>query len=99
MFDRTVINHYDDDTSTNYTCAKCSNLVKFYIRDFDKHWKNKSSNLSHEDFRGSLDGKGFLDFYCPKCSVSTTVIFKLEAGGRHGEYWYTIENIELGNAL
>jgi len=99
MFNRVTINHYDDDTSTIYTCSKCNNSVKFYIRDFDKHWKSEFSNLKPVDFIGAPEGRGFLDFYCPKCEIPTTVIFKLEAGGMHGEYWYTVENVEHSNAL
>jgi predicted RNA-binding Zn-ribbon protein involved in translation (DUF1610 family) len=99
MFSRNEINNYDDDTSTIYTCPHCSEAVKFYIRDFDKHWKTKSSNLEPKDYRGAQDDKGFLDFYCPKCNVPTTVTFALYAGGQHGEYWYTIEKVENEKAL
>ncbi len=99
MFSKIVINHYDDDTGTTYTCSRCSNSVKFYIRDFNKHWNSDFSNLKNENFIGATEGKSSLDFYCPKCSVPTTVIFKLEAGGMHGEYWYTIDSVQQGNSL
>ena len=99
MFSRDSVNSYDDDTSTVYTCPHCSESVKFYIRDFDKHWKNKHSNLKTEEFKGAPEGKGYLDFYCPKCKTPTTVVFGLSAGGQHGEYWYTIEQVVNNNAL
>ncbi len=94
MFSRNVINNYDDDTGTVYTCPHCNETVKFFIQDFDKHWKSKHSNLEGEDFKGAPKGKGFLDFYCPNCQSPTTVIFSLSAGGQHGDYWYEIEKVE-----
>jgi predicted RNA-binding Zn-ribbon protein involved in translation (DUF1610 family) len=99
MLSRKVINHYDEDTGTVYTCPHCNESVKFYIRDFDKHWDSEFTNLEAEDFIGAPEGKGFLDFYCPKCAAPTTIIFSLSAGGQHGEYWYTIERVEDVNAL
>ncbi|WP_126456271.1 hypothetical protein [Sulfuriflexus mobilis] len=99
MFSRDTVNKYDDDTGTVYTCPHCGESVKFYIRDFDKHWNSKYSNLKSEDFKGAPEGKGFLDFYCQKCNTPTTVIFSLSAGGQHGEYWYTVEKVENNNAL
>lgn len=98
MFTRAVINNYDDEKSTIYTCPHCDNSIKFSIRDFDKHWDSCFTNLKGEDFIGAPYGKGFLDFYCPKCAVATTVRFKLEAGGMHGDE-YTIENSKQRNAL
>jgi len=99
MLSRKVINHYDDDTSTVYTCPRCEEAVKFYIRDFDKHWNSEFTNLKPEDFRGAPEGKGFLDFYCPKCATPTTIIFSLSAGGQYGEYWYTVESVGCDSAL
>lgn len=99
MFTRADINHYDDQTSTTYTCPHCNNAITFSIRDFDKNWDSCFTNLKGEDFVGAPYGKGFLDFYCPECASPTTVTFKLEAGGMHGERWYAIENPDRGNAL
>ena len=94
MFSRKTIYSHDDDTSTIYTCPQCNHSVKFHLRDFDKHWENKYTNLEARDFKGAPESKGFIDFYCPTCKIPTTVIFDLSAGGQHGEYWYTIEKVE-----
>lgn len=99
MFTSAVINHYDDDTSTIYTCPNCNNSIKFSIRDFDKHWQSGFTNLKGEDFIGAPYGKGFMDFYCPKCALPTTVTFKREAGGMNGKRWYTIDNADRCNTL
>jgi hypothetical protein len=92
MFSKSVINYYADSTTTEYTCERCINVVRFYISDFDKHWESDFTNLRDEDYLGSPPNKSFLDFYCPKCEVPTTIIFKVEAGGRNGEYRYLIES-------
>ena len=99
MFTGTVINHHDDNTSTIYTCPHCENSITLSIKDFDRHWDSCLTNLKGEDFIGAPYGKGFLDFYCLVCAAPTTVRFKLEAGGKHDEYWYTIENVKQGIAL
>ena len=99
MFSHTVINGHADNTGTVYTCPECENEVKFYIRDFDKHWNSDFSNLDEKDFIGSPKDQAFLDFYCPECFLPTIVIHGLEAGGMHGEYWYNVENVKYGNAL
>ena len=56
---------------------ECENEVKFYIRDFDKHWNSDFSNLDEKDFIGSPKDQAFLDFYCPECFLPTTVIYGL----------------------
>ncbi len=99
MFSKNVINHYDDDTGTIYTCPHCNESVHFNIRDFDKHRDGIFTNLQAQDYQGAPEGKNFLDFYCTNCATPTTVIFNLSVGGQHGEYWYTIESVINDKAL
>ncbi len=95
-FSRIEINVYDLDRTTRYKCV-CGELIEFKYHDFEKHWKKDFTNLREADFVGAPEGLSFLDFYCPACNRPTTVQYSLSAGGQHGECWFTIEELMVGN--
>ena len=96
-FTKIELNNYDLDRTTRYRCS-CGEQVGFQFHDFEKHWKSEFSNLQKGHFVGAPEGEAFIDFYCPQCNVPTTIQYSLSAAGQHGEFWYTIQNVAVGQS-
>lgn len=78
-----------------YTCSQCQHKTKFLYEDFDRHRETHFSNLSKKDAYIPDIGNYILDFYCPGCRVATTISFDFFVGSKHGESWFTIEELHL----
>lgn len=84
-----------------YECNDCSEKVVFEERHFKKHSTSKFSNLevsiqqeiSNFIKSNNLETHSFLDFYCGKCSKPIRLYYSDGYGGRHGDYFVTIEYI------
>ena len=94
-FTKLVLNTYDNVRTTKYRCV-CNGQTSLQFGDFEKHWDSDFSNLEKADFVGAPEGLSYIDFYCPLCNVATTIQYSLSVGGQHGEFWFTIESVVVG---
>ena len=83
-----------------YSCENCGDQISFKPENFEKHHKSAFSNLKNSD---TLEFKefttqnnleySFIDFYCPKCSQPTTILFEGNPSGYWGILEFTIKEI------
>lgn len=95
----------DYDLPFEYSCFNCNYKVSIKNEDLEKHIKSNYSNLKSvkrklmEEFiiTNGLDKYSFIDFECPKCNQSVSVLFNYGAGGFYGMTYEIKHVIELKN--
>lgn len=83
-----------------YTCENCDYSISFKTDDFKKHNELNHSNLELTDKKVidktlksyHLKDSSFLDFYCPKCKLATTILFTGGPSGYWGEFTFNISH-------
>jgi hypothetical protein len=102
---KTEFNNYDDWQSyptSDYCCNHCKQIISINFSNLEKHASSTFSNLSESDSKafdlffletGATPANSFLDFYCPGCKRPVRVYYISWAGGRHGEFGYSIKYV------
>lgn len=84
-----------------YTCVKCQNQISFSTDDFEKHNKSSFTNLNLKDksiidnfiLESAQKTNSFIDFYCPRCNLATSFLYKGGQSGFWGTYKFQIKNV------
>lgn len=84
-----------------YTCMNCYNHILFKPLDFEKHNKSDFTKLQPTDKNifddyikfMNINDLPFIDFYCPKCKLATTIIFNGSPSGYWGVFEIKIKEI------
>jgi hypothetical protein len=83
-----------------YRCENCDQQISLSPDRFQLHSQSKHSNLKNNDrheFENYMKKNNieysFLDFYCPKCSQPTTIIFEGNPSGYWGIFEFSILEI------
>ena len=84
-----------------YTCVKCQNQISFSTDDFEKHNKSNFTNLNLKDksiidnfiIESAQKTNSFIDFYCPRCKLATSLFYQGGQSGFWGNYEFQIKNV------
>jgi hypothetical protein len=88
--------------TADYCCEKCNQKISFNFANLTKHQFSSFSNLNNIDQKAfdsfvSINKleptNSFLDFYCPNCERPVRICYDSWAGGKHGEYGFSIKYI------
>ncbi len=98
-FDNTAFSNVVEDgyalpLHANYTCPRCSGVLRFTKTDFEDRASLRRSNLPESmaatmDARAATNGlasRPFVDWQCPGCGLAARAYAKPWAGGRHGDH-------------
>ena len=86
----------------DYHCTNCNQEVAISFKNLSKHHNSNFSNFSQEDMDAfgllekenpAIKTDSFLDFYCPKCKRPVRIYYNMWAGGKHGEFGFSIKFI------